>query len=177
MFLPKYPSLLSLLHFDQLVSFLEDTNSAIMFSYFKGSSQPTESLGAIYHVATILQNRNSLEILSSHSLQLSFWLSLRQRNISTRPKSFFNIHIFSHPNIIILGWESICMVKKLFSLLLMFPVNINVNILFLFSKIPSPKIHTLKWIWESSYQKIMLELVFRFLTQEHFLNLKRCSLI
>ena len=72
MFLPKYPSLLSLLHFDQLVSFLEDTNSAIMFSYFKGSSQPTESLGAIYHVATILQNRNSLEILSSHSLQLSF---------------------------------------------------------------------------------------------------------
>ena len=30
---------------------------------------------------------------------------------------------------------------------------------------------------ESSYQKIILEFAFRFLDQEHFLNLKKCSLI
>ena len=36
---------LSLLHFHQLVSFVEDRNPAIMFSFFKGRvSQPDESL-------------------------------------------------------------------------------------------------------------------------------------
>ena len=36
--------------------------------------------------------------------------------------------------------------EKRFGLVLLFPVNINVKILFLFLTMPSSKIHNLKWI-------------------------------
>ena len=91
---------LSLLHFHQLVSFLENRNAAIiMFSFFKGSSEPAESRVYLPRSYNFTKQKvsESLEILSSHSLRLlvgfrlfsTFDCLFRQGNISTRPKSFF----------------------------------------------------------------------------------------
>ena len=103
---------LSLLHFHQLVSFVEDRNTAVII-FFKGGSSQVSQLKvlcgylATAYVAIILQSRKSLEILSSHSLRLLvdselfcfyFWLSSfrQRRNIVSRPKIFFDRPTFPY---------------------------------------------------------------------------------
>lgn len=67
---PSYIWWLSLLHFHQLGSFVEDSNAAItMFSFLKGSTQPLKDLYLGY-LAIVLQTRKSLEILSSYELKI-----------------------------------------------------------------------------------------------------------
>ena len=74
--LPEYPSLAEPVTLPS-ASFVEDRNAAVItFSFFKGSSSQVSKLKvlcgylATAYVAIIVQSRQSVEILSSHSLRL-----------------------------------------------------------------------------------------------------------
>ena len=119
---------LNLIHFHQLISFVEDRNAAIItFSLFKRSSQPTESLVAIYHVGSRLQfyRVESLEILSGYRLTLlvdsqlfSSFDRLSGRGTAPDLKVF---SLYRYSSIPLLRWKSICMMKKRFGMVLLFP--------------------------------------------------------